>query len=140
MPASRTLRVTLPIPSGQLGPNGRAHWRKKHALFQQYKQYAYVEMLCLFTVQDVEPPHWAGTVWVDLTWQVSSRAHIPDVDNALARCKAYLDAGQAAGIYKDDRQVQMRSIIRRVGKPSQVELTFECTDGPHGGQGDAGDD
>jgi Holliday junction resolvase RusA-like endonuclease len=116
----RSLTVVLPIPSGQLGPNGRVHWRKKHNLFQEAKSAAWVEFHNART-----GPTWQGPVHLDLLWVAQRQQWLPDVDQALARCKAYLDAGQGM-VYMNDRQVQVRSIRREVGSNPRVELTFEA--------------
>lgn len=135
------LTVTLPIPSGKIGPNGRVPWRKKHLLFQTAKSVAFFEMYRLFgpLAMGLLRSPLQGTVYLDVLWVVKNPAHIPDSDNLVARLKPYLDAGQQMALYENDRQVQIRSIRREVGKPARVELTFESTDGPYGGQGGADD-
>lgn len=128
MPAPRTLRVTLPIPSGQLGPNGRAHWRKKHELFQEAKYEAFVAMyrsLGPVAFGTLRSP-WTCPINLDVLWVVKNPAHICDIDNLCARIKPYLDAGQQVMFYENDRQVQIRSIRREVGKVARVELCFEA--------------
>jgi Holliday junction resolvase RusA-like endonuclease len=132
MPTPRRICVTLPIPSGQLGPNGRVHWRKKHELFKAAKYEAHYAIWPLL----VERKHttWTGPVDVDILWVVKSKAHICDVDNLMARVKPYFDGGQSAGLYENDRQVQVRSIRREVGSNPRVELTFEAV-AQEGGDG-----
>jgi Holliday junction resolvase RusA-like endonuclease len=119
----RSLTVVLPIPSGQLGPNGRVHWRVRHGEFQRYKWEATCHIRNVPFVSRMDAP-WQGAVQVDVLWVARQSNHLPDVDNLIARCKPYLDAGQAARLYANDRQVQIRSIRREVGKEPRVELTF----------------
>ncbi len=126
----RCISVVLPIPSGQLGPNGRVHWRKRHTLFQEAKYIARWDNLTAMRAEGGAFP-WTGPVFVDLLWVTKSAAHIPDSDNALGRVKAYLDGGQDAGLYENDRQVSVRSIRRDVGTPARVELTFESEGDAH---------
>lgn len=124
--AATRLTVTLPIPSGQLGPNGRVHWRKKHQLFQQAKAEAWVLLHRELLRQEMLRPLWRGAVQVDVLWVAKQQNHLPDADNALARLKHVFDAGQAVMLYENDRQVQIRSIRREVGRLARVELTFEA--------------
>lgn len=128
MPAPRTLTVTLPIPSGQLGPNGRAHWGEKNRLFQAAKQEAFTEMYRLLgpLAFGLLRSPLQGAVNLDVLWVAKQQNHLPDVDNLLARLKPYLDAGQQVALYENDKQVQIRSIRREVGKPARVELCFEA--------------
>jgi Holliday junction resolvase RusA-like endonuclease len=127
MPATRpapTLTVTLPIPSGQLGPNGRAHWRKKHELFKAAKN---IGMIHLRAVANSQLYFWPmdRQMNLDVLWVAKQQQHLPDVDNLMARLKPYLDGGQGV-LYENDRQVQVRSIRREVGSNPRVELTFEA--------------
>ncbi|MFN7022237.1 MAG: hypothetical protein ACK4WH_13045, partial [Phycisphaerales bacterium] len=109
----------LPIP--KRNPNSRGHWAvlaKKHA---QDRRVAYLNGLAALNGKTA--PRWAKAR-ATITWHAGCDAHIPDADNAHARCKGYLDGLEDAGWYIDDKDVDP-TIVRTPNKPRCVTIACE---------------
>jgi hypothetical protein len=126
-----TVRVWLPLPPNEVGPNGRAHWAKKATSVRELRAYAYVETRVALVDSDYCPTHmfddwqpWPAAV-MHIQWRCAGVA--PDSDNIVARCKAYRDAAADAGLVANDRDVSIGNVtIEKVRRLQQeVVITFE---------------
>jgi Holliday junction resolvase RusA-like endonuclease len=54
---------------------------------------------------------------------MKSEAHLPDPGNAIARLKSYVDGLQDAGVFVNDKHVDI-TLERRCGKDQGVMLTI----------------
>ncbi len=114
------LTVILPIPSYNMSPNGRGHWRKTSKLKQSAKVLARLSVLQVLTGN---PPPCAIAYTLAYYWPATHR----DDDNAIASCKAYLD-GIASALGIDDRTLRFRALIHNADrKTPRVEIIMHLT-------------
>ena len=106
--------IQLPYPPKELSPNARVHWSKKARAMHESKELATVET----TNEAMELPVRARKELVgnkhDLRLCIifhPARKGRYDRDNALARCKGYLD-GIAAALDIDDSQFEPTTLRR----------------------------
>lgn len=119
---------TLPVPDAKTGGNNRGHWaathkaRKRAAL--EAKQVCNSERVKAGVREETWP-----LVTITVDWYGWNR---PDRDNALSRCKPYIDGIVAAGLIPDDGPEHVRSVqVRRVEvdrRDPRVEITVERLD------------
>ena len=120
-----TLTVTLPHPPKELKPNSRPHYMAKARAKKHARQVAYFAALSsLREVMNIEydggPIAFLPTHYL-LRWHYWG--HIPDEDNCLAACKAYLDGCcDALGI--NDKTLSCSGIARVHSTPKHIELIF----------------
>ena len=114
---SRFLDITLPLPHRALRPNGRAHWAEKARKTKAAKSRARLMVLNALA-NAAEPLH---PVRYAVTWFF--KGAVPDADNCLASCKAYLD-GAAAAFGVDDRVWECAGIHRVHDKARAGELVL----------------
>lgn len=120
---TNTIHVTLPVPPYALSKNGRVHPIERNRLFQQHKL---VAVNRLREAMDWQGYGWNCPIQVTVRWYKPTKRAI-DQDNATARCSAYFDAAQAAGLIANDAQIRDISIEFDVDKQNpRVEVTFEC--------------
>ena len=120
------------LPSSDLNPNSRAHFRKKIAAKQKLSE-AFYEGICVaFAEQqdtEFEFPWHRVAIWVD--WKHSF--HIkPDADNALAMLKAGFDELAKNGVITDDRHAIYPPIkFERVAKGDErlIVIVLELCEG-----------
>ena len=118
---SRFLDITLPHPHRALRPNGRAHWAMKARKTKEARFRAWLMVHNAVWDADalLEPRFYT------LTWYY--KGALPDADNCLASCKAYLD-GAAAAFGVDDRSWECAGITRVHDKTRAGELVLEFTE------------
>jgi Holliday junction resolvase RusA-like endonuclease len=92
------LRIILPLPSIE-GSNSRSHWcvRQRSAKLDRFA--AAVEA----RIKGVPCPLTNPVVVVD--WYCKTKRML-DCDNALSRCKSYIDGLTDAGWWIDDKQIK----------------------------------
>lgn len=116
------LEICLPHPHRALRPNGgRAHWAVKARKTKEAKFKAW--LLVHNAVWDAEAP--VKPRFYTLTWYY--KGMLPDADNCLASCKAYLD-GAASAFGVDDRSWECAGIARVHNKKRAGELVFRFTE------------
>ncbi len=91
------MKVVLPYPHKALWPNGRSHWAEKAREAKKHKRWAYLATLDADTGEQFGRP-----VELRLTVHPKGKGPLPDRDNAVAACKAYID-GIAEAIGINDR-------------------------------------
>ncbi len=118
-----TLTITLPHPAKELHPNARPHFmvraRAKKAARQE-AYYAAIAALRDAILYDGEPISFAPTRYV-LCWYYWG--HMPDEDNCLAACKAYLD-GCADAFEVNDKTLSCAGMDRVHEKNKRIDLIF----------------
>lgn len=112
---SQTVTFTVPLPSGKLGPNGRAHWREQARLKADYQEAVWIAAYADMNAPEDCP--WAKAA-VRYDWYST---HEPDADNAIARMKPALDVlttkgRRCLGLIEDDRGVPITFGWQRVRK------------------------
>ena len=119
------LRVILPLPRYE-GPNGRSHYRLKN-------QQAKADKLLALSEGRVDPGTQPMTcVAVIIDWYCATNRML-DVDNALGRCKYFIDGLTHAGWWIDDRVIRQTTIRRwlpgeAAGFKGRVIITARATD------------
>ena len=107
------IAIQLPYPPKELSPNSRTHWAKKSKAMRESKLLATAEMTTEMMELPRERKEIVGTKH-DLRLCVvfhPARKGRYDRDNALARCKGYID-GIAVALDIDDTQFEP-IILRR---------------------------
>jgi len=111
--------VTLPLPSYNLNPNARPHWRKKAQAVRSYREIAY-----LLALVDRPPAPWTVA-------HVTCRFYFRDLrrrdrDNLLASMKPAFDGLADARVIADDAGLIHQPVEMAVdrGDP-RVEVTVE---------------
>lgn len=102
-------RIILPLPSIE-GSNSRSHWCVRQRAAKGDRLIAAVEARALGLIGPIAKP----VVVVD--WYQKTRRMI-DCDNALSRCKSYLDGLTDAEWWSDDKAI--REITIRVWLPGE---------------------
>jgi crossover junction endodeoxyribonuclease RusA len=111
--------VTLPLPPKELSPNARVHFRKKARAAKYYRAWAKISALSVRTVRLKDP-----TMVINAFWP--NRTRIMDDDNLVACMKPARDGCQDAGLYLDDREVQLRGVVQQCDhEDPRIELVFE---------------
>lgn len=95
---ARRAFVELPLPR-LVGSNSRAHWSKRSRDAHADRQSAHVHGLACRP----DKPFVAVRLVID--WWCPTRRML-DCDNALSRCKAYLDGLTDAGWWLDDKAIR----------------------------------
>ena len=120
-----TLIVTLPHPAKELRPNGRPHFMARARAKKAARKEAYYTALAelrkaMETIYDRAPIIFVPThytlIWV--YW-----GPVPDEDNCLAACKAYLD-GCADAFGVNDKTLSCAGIERVHDKNKHIDLIF----------------
>jgi len=113
------IEITLPWPAPELSPNARVHWARKAKAAAQAKNTAFVETHQLKT-RDMR----CDTFALTLTFHPSSRRRM-DLDNAISRCKNFMD-GICLALNIDDSQFKsVTGAWGEVRKPGAVIVTLE---------------
>lgn len=120
-----TVTVTLPHPAKELHPNARPHFMARARAKKAARQEAYFAALsalrdALKPVYDGEPISFAPVRYI-LRW--CYWGHMPDEDNCLAACKAYLD-GCADAFEVNDKTLSCTGIDRIHEKNKRIDLIF----------------
>lgn len=87
--------LVLPWPTKGLSPNDRVHWSVRSRAFKAAKQLAWAETI---NANLVVPRGPVTHVWIVA---LPPTRNLPDHDNILSRCKAYLD-GMAIALGVND--------------------------------------
>ena len=112
MDASTTRRACVELALPRLvGSNSRAHWSKRSRDAHADRQSAHVIGLAC------RPAKPFTEVRLVIDWWCPTRRMI-DCDNALSRCKAYIDGLTDAGVWHDDSVV--RSITFRTERAARL--------------------
>lgn len=103
------LKIELPLPRVQ-GSNSRSHWtvRSRTAKSDRYVAFGTAGGRIL------RKPLSAAHVVID--WHCPTKRLI-DCDNALSRCKSYLDGLTDAGWWADDRSIRTVTITVHPARP-----------------------
>lgn len=100
------LVVALEHPAVELRPNGRAHWAVRAREVKRARRIAKLKALAALKC---ERPADGAVVRYSIAWFF--KGAMPDADNCLASCKAYLD-GVADALKVDDRVMECTGIKR----------------------------
>lgn len=100
------LVVALEHPAAELRPNGRAHWATRAREVKRARRIAKLKALASLKC---ERPADGAVVRYSIAWFF--KGAMPDADNCLASCKAYLD-GVADALKVDDRVMECTGIKR----------------------------
>jgi hypothetical protein len=91
------MMLQLPYPHKALWPNGRAHWAAKAKQVKDHRTWAFMGTKAALRGQTYVQTD--ERIPVRLTVSAKPKGPLPDKDNALAACKAYLDGiAEALGI------------------------------------------
>lgn len=102
--------VVLPHPAAELRPNSRVHWSAKARAARRARRVAKLSTLQVLRRPLAPPKPAAGAcVRYSLLWWY--KGTMPDADNCLASCKAYLD-GIADALGVNDRTMECVGISR----------------------------
>lgn len=102
-------RIVLPIPTIE-GSNSRAHWCVRQRAAKGDRFLAAVEARLHGLVGLISNPI------VTVEWYAKTR-RLLDCDNALSRCKSYIDGLTDAGWWEDDKDIREMTI--RVYMPGE---------------------
>lgn len=119
-----TLTITLPWPSRDLSPNGRAHHMAHHRAKKSAKNYAWGMTAAAMGPLGIVKGSWVGPI--DVLVSVHPHRTAPDADNALACQKAALD-GIASAIGVDDKHFRPRIVMGEKCNPAKVVITLTPT-------------
>lgn len=97
-----SLTVTLPVPSRNTGGNARGHAMEIHRERTVAKANASILLREAMHRNALYGDVRWGRVRIAITWIYSNARHRPDPDNAISRCKPYIDACTAVGLIVDD--------------------------------------
>ncbi len=120
---SQPLTFTLPLPSGDIAGNDRVHHMNRH----KARKAAKGDMLLIARVAPV-PEGGLSPVSIRIDWHGWNRV---DRDNALARCKPYIDGLVDAGVIPDDSPEHVtriyigRMVIERADQRVVITVTPE---------------
>ena len=120
-----SVTVILPHPAKELHPNARPHFMARARAKKHARQVAY--LVALSALRDALAQHDPSTpatftpTHYYLRW--SYWGNIPDEDNCLAACKAYID-GCADAFDINDKTLSCAGIERVHEKNKQIELIF----------------
>ncbi len=89
-----TVSISLPLPRSK-GSNGRDHWAARAKLVKADRALAFT------AGSTVAPPMPFKDVSLTIAYRTKG-AQAPDCDNAISRCKAYIDGLTDAGWWVDD--------------------------------------
>jgi Holliday junction resolvase RusA-like endonuclease len=92
------LRVELPLPALK-GANSRNHWVVRHRAANADRMTAFI------AAQAVPRGEPLDAVRLVIRWHCPTR-RLLDCDNALSRCKSYIDGLTDAGWWRDDSVVR----------------------------------
>lgn len=109
------MRLILPIPSLQ-GSNSRAHYRVRIKDAKADRFIAALESRAIDVVQLKNPI-------VSVLWYCRTKRML-DCDNALSRCKSYIDGLTDAGWWSDDKKIVSMTV--RVLPPNKVTGNVAC--------------
>lgn len=98
---SAIFHATVALPPAELSPNGRVHWGMKSRITKKYREG------CAWAYVAARPRTWVVPmqVVVDLEYRAHRGCggyHPKDRDNAIAACKAILDALKDARVIGSD--------------------------------------
>lgn len=117
--------VTLPLPAKELRPNGRPHFMARARAKKAARQVAY--FAALSALRDVMEIEYDGGPIAFIPSRYLLRWHywgnVPDEDNCLASCKAYLD-GCADAFNINDKSLSCSGIERIHDKDKRIILIF----------------
>jgi hypothetical protein len=122
-----TITITLPMPDKYLNPNSRYSERFRRQIRAGHRAWAVVEARS----ELVRRNHFDGPLFPPGTRLVVTAACTPprfgrrwDDDNLRAALKGYLDGMEQAGVYADDRLVDIDRVLwSKPEGPGQVVLT-----------------
>lgn len=91
-------RVELPLPALK-GSNSRGHWVTRHRAANADRLTAFIAAQAVPRGEPLE------SVRLVIRWHCPTRRML-DCDNALSRCKSYIDGLTDAGWWKDDAVIR----------------------------------
>jgi len=112
--------ITLPLPTRELSPNSRCHWRTKAAAVKRYRELA---RLATYVGGGMDC-RWEHAI-ADVAFYWPDRRS-RDADNALASLKAAWDGMRDVGLIVDDNTRVLRLAecdFHIDGKNPRVEIT-----------------
>ena len=104
-------RIELPLPRVQ-GSNARSHWSVRSRTAKSDRYVAFGTARSLVPRKPLSNPH------VVIDWHCPTKRLI-DCDNALSRCKSYLDGLTDAGWWADDRAIRTVTITVHPAAPTR---------------------
>lgn len=108
----------LPKPKGA-GLNSRIHWAKRAKDTKSDRSYA------KFVGELAAPKKKIRKAIVEVTWR--GRGRLPDIDNIIGRCKAFIDGLTDAGWWEDDSDIVLIGAQReRINKGEDPEVIIKA--------------
>lgn len=111
------MKITLPLPSMILTPNGRGHWAKKAKAVKAARAVAHWQTLQAGKPQTL-PTHYR----LIYHWPTPRRRR--DDDNCVAGAKSYLD-GICSALGIDDRTLTLAGLEHDRSHPGRAGMTVE---------------
>lgn len=123
----KSLTIIIDIPDSKLSINSSAHWRTKHAPKTAAKEIGWVK------AKEQMGKHPAFAPWgpfrIEVAWNARQENWIPDVDNLFSSLKPYIDGVASAGLFKNDKAMEVGRVLRGVDKEEpHVVIHFEKID------------
>lgn len=109
--ASEERTIELPLPRVQ-GSNSRSHWTVRSNTAKSDRYVAFGIARTLVPRKPLSQAH------VVIDWHCPTKRLI-DCDNALSRCKSYLDGLTDAGWWSDDRAIRTVTITVHPASPER---------------------
>lgn len=124
---SESITIAIDIPPRSLSANGRTHWAVKSGDKIAAKQTAFVlarrEMLNKNIVAKWD------RFTLSVMWYAARKNWVPDCDNIFSSLKATIDGVGQAGLFVNDKAMEIGRVIRSVDADSpHVVLHFERID------------
>lgn len=103
--------IELPLPPMEIRPNARVHWARKAAKVREYRSRARFAATMLLMDGSFPVPMPLDSAQVRIT-MLNRTARKMDADNLIASLKPALDGLTDAGLWTDDRDVDILNPIR----------------------------
>jgi len=119
-----SITFAITIPPRSLSPNARGHWRTKQNAKVLARADGYLHAKEHMGLKNLNCP-WPR-VRFSMIWYAKQKNWVPDSDNAIGAMKYYIDGVRQAGLFVDDKHMEIGSIKREVDADTpHVLLHFE---------------